>query len=163
MKNLWPKEANYESNDDSTKAGSSPSASQLIANFRAKFRFLSPGRPTLTLPLPLPTQVKEPPNLSEDIPPTCSDTKVAESKVASEKNQITSTIENEIEGIPMQDKSAQGLDAEIPSLSIDTQPSQTYEPQLVLSLSETVTENILTNTISTTQIDTEPTAGRISY
>ncbi|MBW0550804.1 hypothetical protein O181_090519 [Austropuccinia psidii MF-1] len=139
-KKLLPKEAKSESNDDSAKVGSRPSTSPLTGNFRARFRFLSPGRPALKSPLPSPAQVEKPSNLSEDLPPTCPETNVAESEVALEQNQTSSTIENEIEEMPMQDNPTQSLGAAIPSLPIDPQPSQTHEPQLVLPLSETVTE-----------------------
>ncbi|MBW0465669.1 hypothetical protein O181_005384 [Austropuccinia psidii MF-1] len=95
-KQLLPKEAKSESNDDSAKAGSSPSTSTLKGNFSARFRFLSAGRPTLEFPLPFPAQVKKPSNLSEVLIPTFPDTKAAESIVALEQNQTTITIENEI-------------------------------------------------------------------
>ncbi|MBW0562541.1 hypothetical protein O181_102256, partial [Austropuccinia psidii MF-1] len=77
---------------------------------------------------------------AKDLPPTCPETKVAKSKVALEQNQTSSTIENEIEEISMQDNPTQSLGAVIPSLPIHPQPYQTHEPQLVLPLSETVTE-----------------------
>ncbi|MBW0587617.1 hypothetical protein O181_127332, partial [Austropuccinia psidii MF-1] len=80
---LLPKEAKSESNYDSAKAGSSPSTSPLMGNLRARFRFLSPGRPALNLSLPSSPHVKKLSNLSEGLPLTCPDTKVAESKVAS--------------------------------------------------------------------------------
>ncbi|MBW0554016.1 hypothetical protein O181_093731 [Austropuccinia psidii MF-1] len=84
-KKLLPKEAESESRLQ-------PINFTIDGNFRARFRFLSPGRPALNSPLPLPAQVKKPSNLSKDLPPTCSETKVAKSKVASEKNQTSSTI-----------------------------------------------------------------------
>ncbi|MBW0555843.1 hypothetical protein O181_095558 [Austropuccinia psidii MF-1] len=82
-KKLLPKEAKSESNYDSVKAGSSPSTSQLTGNFRSRFIFLSPGRPVLNLPLPSSAHGNKLSNLSKGLPPTCPDTKVAESKVAS--------------------------------------------------------------------------------
>ncbi|MBW0485690.1 hypothetical protein O181_025405 [Austropuccinia psidii MF-1] len=52
-------------------------------DFRASFRFLYPARPVLTFPLPSSAHVEKLSNLSEGLPPTFPDTKVAESEVAS--------------------------------------------------------------------------------
>ncbi|MBW0462540.1 hypothetical protein O181_002255 [Austropuccinia psidii MF-1] len=54
-----------------------------MGNFRAIFRLFSPRIPSLNLPLPSSAHVEKLSNLSEGLPLTFPDTKVAESKVTS--------------------------------------------------------------------------------